>query len=92
MAKITQVVALERGHDGRVVREPGEHFSLDIEDARFKGSTWFAPVGSPEARPKKAERDPKARPPGAGPIPGSAVVDLEATPGAGPLPASGEMV
>ena len=70
MAKLTNVVALERGHDGRIVREPGERFQIDLEDKRFAGSTWFAPEGSPavaeaKAKEAKAKRDPKARPPGA---------------------------
>lgn len=70
----TKVVALERGHDGRLVREPGEVFMLDTADARFKGSTWFAPVDkAPKVVVKKA--DPSARPPGAGPLPGSAIPD-----------------
>lgn len=70
----TKVVALERGHDGRVLREPGEVFDLDPADARFKGSTWFAPVDkAPKVVVKKP--DPKARPLGAGPLPGSAVPD-----------------
>jgi len=70
----TKVIALERGHDGRILREPGEVFDLDVADPRFKGSTWFAPVDkAPKVVLKKA--DPKARPPGAGPLPGSAVRD-----------------
>jgi hypothetical protein len=68
----TKVVALERGHDGRILREAGEVFDLDVADPRFKGSTWFAPVDkAPKPTAKKA--DPKARPLGAGPLPGSAV-------------------
>lgn len=69
---LTKVVALERGHDGRVVREPGEVFDVDLSDARYKGTTWFASLDkAPKVAPKKV--DPKARPPGAGPLPGSAV-------------------
>lgn len=77
MAKITQVVALEAGHDGRLFRVAGETFSVDMEDPRFAKSTWFAPVDSKAAKVVnvKAKPDPKARPPGAGPLPGSAVVD-----------------
>lgn len=69
-----KVIALERGHDGRVLREAGESFDLDTEDPRFKGSTWFVPVNkAPKVVVKKS--DPKVRPPGAGPLPGSAVPD-----------------
>jgi hypothetical protein len=65
---MTKVVAVERGHDGRVVREVGEEFDIDLEDARFKGSTWFA---EPDKKPALKQVDPNARPPGAGPKPGS---------------------
>jgi hypothetical protein len=95
MAKITEVVALERGHDGRLVRDAGERFSLDLDDKRFNGATWFAPVDSPAvaeaaAKAKQAQR-PNARPLGAGPLPGSNAKD-EPVPGAGPLPGSADMV
>lgn len=75
MAKITQVVALEAGHDGRLFRSPGETFSVDMDDPRFVKSTWFAPVNSKAAATVgvKPRVDPKARPPGAGPLPGSNV-------------------
>jgi hypothetical protein len=66
---MTKVVAVERGHDGRVVHEVGETFDLDLEDPRFKGSTWFVPV---DKAPAAKTVDPNARPPGAGPKPGSA--------------------
>lgn len=65
---MARVVAIERGHDGRQVREIGEEF--DLPDDRIKdGSTWFALAGKAPAR--KAV-DPAAQPPGAGPKKGSA--------------------
>ena len=65
---MTKVVAVERGHDGRVLHEVGEEFDVDLEDVRFKGSTWFVPV---DQKPALKQVDPHARPPGAGPKPGS---------------------
>lgn len=67
-----RVVALERGHCGRAVREQGEEF--DVDDSRLKdGTSWFAPVGkAPKAKPV----DPNAPPPGAGPKKGSAPPDI----------------
>jgi len=84
MANVQQVVALEPGHDGRVYRNVGERFSVDLDDPRYKGATWFvAPEKVPEPKPK-----PKSvRPPGAGPEKGSAIV-VEAAPGA-PNPDAG---
>jgi hypothetical protein len=63
-----RVVALERGHDGRILREAGEQF--EVNESRLKdGSTWFVPVAkAPKAKPE----NPNARPPGAGPAKGSA--------------------
>lgn len=70
MANIVQVVALEPGHDGRVYRVAGERFSVDLDDGRFKGATWFSkPEDVPP--PKPAAKD--KRPPGAGPAKGSAL-------------------
>lgn len=64
---MARVVATERGHDGIQVREVGEEF--DVPDDRLKdGSTWFVEVEKaplPKVVPKNA------RPPGAGPAPGS---------------------
>jgi hypothetical protein len=65
---MTKVVALERGHDGRVVQEVGDVFDVDLDDPRFKGVTWFVPV---EEAPAPKRVDPNARPAGAGPKPGS---------------------
>lgn len=75
-----RVVAIERGHDGRELREIGEEF--DVADDLFEvvkkdnvericvkdGSTWFVPVDEKPA-PKPAVRN--ARPPGQGPARGS---------------------
>lgn len=67
-----RVVALERGHCGRAVRELGEEF--DVDESRLKdGSRWFAPV---EKAPKPKPADPNARPPGAGPRKGSGQPDI----------------
>jgi hypothetical protein len=67
-----RVVALERGHCGRAVREQGEEF--DVDESRLKdGSRWFTPVDK-APKPKKAE--PNARPPGAGPSKGSGPPDI----------------
>jgi hypothetical protein len=65
-----RVIAIQRGHDGAVVREPGEAF--EVSEARLKdGSTWFVPEDKvPEPAP--AEANP--RPPGAGPLRGSQAV------------------
>lgn len=65
---MARVIAVERGHDGRVVREPGEEFDLDLDDPRFKGSTWFA---TSDKLPAPKVIDPNAQPPGAGPKKGS---------------------
>lgn len=76
---MARVIAVERGHDGRVMREVGERF--DVPDERLKdGSTWFVPEGKePPPAPK-----PKSKiPPGAGPIKGSAVKDADADPNPG---------
>lgn len=65
---MTKVIAIERGHDGMAVREVGEVFDVDLNDPRFKSSTWFAPAdGAPE--PKAESANPT--PPGAGPKRGS---------------------
>lgn len=77
MSKLTEVIALEAGHDGRVYRAAGERFSVDLEDARFKGANWFVrPEEAPP--PKPAPKD--KRPPGAGPLKGSAVGQDAAVP------------
>lgn len=68
-----RVIAVERGHDGRVLREVGEQF--DVTDERLKdGSTWFVLLkDAPEPKaPLKNQR-----PPGAGPSRGSAAKDAE---------------
>lgn len=74
MGKLIKVVALRDGHDGRLFRSANEVFSVDSEDPRYKGADWFAPI---ERAPKVVVKtaDPKARPPGAGPLPGSAIKD-----------------
>lgn len=64
----TRVIAVQRGHDGAAVREAGEEFTVDVDDPRFKGSTWFVPTDKAPA-PKLV--DPTAQPPGAGPKRGS---------------------
>lgn len=67
-----RVVALERGHCGRAVREPGEEF--DVDESRLKDkSTWFTPVAQ---APKPKRVDPNAPPPGAGPKKGSAPPEI----------------
>lgn len=68
-----RVVALERGHDGRAVREQGEEFEVD--ESRLKdGSSWFTPLAK---APKPKPVDPHAAPPGAGPKKGSAPPDIK---------------
>ena len=62
---MARVVATQRGHDGRVVREIGEEF--DMPDG-VKGS-WFVPVDN--APPPAPAPDPNAQPLGAGPKKGS---------------------
>lgn len=79
-----EVVAIQPGHDGRRTIAQGERFTVPA--SRLKdGSTWF--VRAEMFKPVK--RDPLARPPGAGPVKGSAVPDEQQAPGAGPVPGSG---
>ncbi len=63
------VIAIERGHCGARTREEGEVFSVPAE--RLKdGSTWFVELSkAPVGDVKPAKDHPKARPPGAGPLP-----------------------
>ncbi len=70
MARITEVIALETGHDGRVIRNANERFTVDLDDERYKGVTWFVPV---EEAPAPKPKPKNAQPPGAGPKKGSAV-------------------
>lgn len=70
MARMTEVVALEMGHDGVDVRNVGARFHVDLEDPRFKDSTWFVPVDKAPPPKPKTKSD---RPPGAGPLKGSAM-------------------
>ena len=68
--KLTQVIALERGHDGDSIRNEGDVFFVDLAETitvpgekpgttqqvgRFKGVKWFVPVGSEEAKAAKTE-------------------------------------
>lgn len=63
-----RVIAVERGHDGRQIREVNEEF--DVPESRLKdGTTWFVPLK--DAPPPPPPRQKPARPPGAGPLPGS---------------------
>lgn len=67
MSKEIEVVAVERGHDGSIVREAGERFHVD--EARLSdGSTWFVRVGDEPAAKVVTKTD---RPLGSGPTPGS---------------------
>jgi hypothetical protein len=73
---MARVIAVERGHDGRVLREAGEQF--DVPDERLKdGSNWFVPVDKAPP-PKPPTKNP--RPPGAGPLKGSAAQQAEPPP------------
>jgi len=90
-----QVVALQRGHDGTAIREPGEEFSVDAK--RLKdGSTWFVPADTEAfAAYEKAEAE-KAKsvnkqPPGAGPAKGTKSEDNVRAPGAGPIPQTSDI-
>lgn len=86
---MARVVAIQRGHDGRFVRQEGEEF--DVPDERLnEGSTWFVPVD--KKPPPKPKPTPSDRPPGAGPAKGSALGgDKAAPPGAAnPPDASGK--
>ena len=62
---MVQVIAIERGHDGRQVREVGEKF--DVDEARLQdGSTWFKPVEPDDsAAPKTPASKSKAKASGA---------------------------
>jgi len=67
---MARVIAIARGHDGKVIREEGEAF--DVPDARLKdGSTWFVPEDKAAEAMKPAAARKTARPPGAGPLRGS---------------------
>lgn len=77
---VVSVIAKERGHDGAHLREAGERFQLDIADPRFAGSTWFVPADDYKPPVVKSKN---ARPPGAGPAPGSRAKQ-EAMPGQNP--------
>lgn len=71
---LREVVALEAGHDGRHYQHAGARFTVDFNDPRMKGATWFAePDKVPEPKAKPTDK----RPPGAGPIKGSAVKNGE---------------
>lgn len=72
MAKMTEVIALEAGHDGRVFRQAGERFHVDMEDKRFEGATWFV---EPEKAPPPKAKPTSTIPPGAGPKKGSGMRD-----------------
>lgn len=78
-----EVVALEAGHDGRVYRSSGERWFVPAEDfvkdeksGKITGhtskQTWFVPV---EQAPPAPEKPKDKRPPGAGPVKGSGVVE-----------------
>lgn len=75
---MVRVVAIERGHDGTFMRQPGEEFS--VPDERMKdgkpadGSTWFVAVGK---APAPVAKPADSRPPGAGPLKGSRTKDAE---------------
>lgn len=77
MAKMTLVIAVQPGHDGRLYRNAGEQFYIDVDDERFKGATWFV---EPEKAPKPKPEPKDKRPPGAGPAKGSAL-NVDPTPG-----------
>lgn len=54
---MTKVVALERGHDGRVIREVGEVFDIAVDPA----ATWYEVVEpkrepDPEPEPEPVQR------------------------------------
>ena len=78
MANIKHVVAIEPGHDGRVYRMAGERFSVDLDDPRYKGATWFA---APEEVPPPKPKPKDICPPGVGSAKGFVVKD-EVAPGA----------
>lgn len=67
---MARVIAVDRGHDGRSIREVGEEFDADLADPRFKGSTWFV---EKEKAPAPKRVNPNDPPPGAGPKKGSRV-------------------
>lgn len=79
-----EVIALARGHDGRRSVEAGEKFSVPAYRLT-DGSTWFVEEAKFKPAPPPSTL---ARPPGAGPLRGSAVRDEEShapgMPGAGP--------
>lgn len=87
-----EVIALQRGHDGVMVREPGDTFHVPA--ARLKdGTTWFTPLK--EYKPPAVVKPTQTRYPGTGPKPGSALDDegkpiTPQPPGAGPLPGTAE--
>lgn len=48
------VIATERGHDGVAVREVGDEFTLNLDEPRFQGCTWFKPKDAPAAEVAEA--------------------------------------
>jgi hypothetical protein len=73
-----EVIAIARGHCGRMVREEGDRFKVSKERLKEKDA-WFVSVDA--FKPRVV--DPKARPIGAGPAPGSNIpVEDSAVPGA----------
>lgn len=79
-----RVVAIERGHDGRQIREINEEFDVPAERLE-DGSTWFVAAGkAPEPAPPPPT---ETRPLGSGPTP-PATVNAERPPGAGPVAGS----
>ncbi len=51
-----RVIAIERGHDGRQIREPGEEFDMPGIDG-----TWYVEAEKSVSAPAKAEAKPKGK-------------------------------
>lgn len=50
-----RVVAIERGHDGRQIREPGEEFDMPGIDG-----TWYVEVEKADSKPAASAKQGKA--------------------------------
>ncbi len=59
--KTIRVVAIERGFDNTLIREPGDEFDMPA-DTRIDTESWFVPVAdapaAPKPRAKAAPRNP----------------------------------
>lgn len=84
---LTEVIALDEGHDGTVRRHVGEVFTVDTDRPELIGADWFVPVGSQTRGycPARFRQPGHEHEPSYDETPANAGVPL---PGLGPLPGS----